>query len=167
MPENGQKYISFLIIYIIIWTVINLLFLASFPFMHTDEEAWLGSLTRTMMSAQNPAATRIILEPCSALAPCNKDILSQHSGDIYRHLRLRPVQRQAVFTPRRKRKSACFQRRFKKARAQPPSRRNPSLFTGTVHLRVTLCPPGDSDSPADCSCRCTFFTERKPDSGGD
>ena len=56
MPENGQKNISFLIIYIIIWTVINLLFLVSFPFMHTDE-AWLGSLTRTMMSARNPAAT--------------------------------------------------------------------------------------------------------------
>jgi len=44
------------LIYILLWTGINLLFLTSFPFVHTDEP-WLSGLSRSMMEAGSPQVT--------------------------------------------------------------------------------------------------------------
>ncbi|MBI9109393.1 MAG: hypothetical protein JEZ04_21790 [Spirochaetales bacterium] len=52
---------STLVIFIFIWTIINLLFLSVFPFMHTDE-AWLAGLSRTMMLEKNPGVTETFFD---------------------------------------------------------------------------------------------------------
>lgn len=49
-------YFSVSAIYILFWTAINLLLLAGFPFMHTDE-SWLAGLSRAILTDSNPAST--------------------------------------------------------------------------------------------------------------
>ena len=59
--KKQTKYPSIFVIYLLLWTVINLLFLVVFPFMHTDE-SWLAGLSRTIMTEKNPAATEPFFE---------------------------------------------------------------------------------------------------------
>ncbi len=50
-----------LYLYLLFWFTINLFFLNSFPFFHTDE-AWLSGLTRTMMGEGRPDSTEAFFD---------------------------------------------------------------------------------------------------------
>ena len=50
----NKKY--FLITYLLLWFVVNLLFLTNYPFVHSDE-SWLSGLSRTMIETKSMAAT--------------------------------------------------------------------------------------------------------------
>ena len=52
--KDAKQNIFF--IYLIIWFVINLLFLTQFPFVHTDEP-WLSGLSRSILENDSPTVT--------------------------------------------------------------------------------------------------------------
>ncbi|MDA3958426.1 glycosyltransferase family 39 protein, partial [Oceanispirochaeta sp.] len=52
---------QFLLIYLLIWFILNLYFLTAFPFAHSDEP-WLSGLTRNMMTEGRPDVTETFFD---------------------------------------------------------------------------------------------------------
>ncbi|HHT50925.1 MAG TPA: 4-amino-4-deoxy-L-arabinose transferase, partial [Eubacteriaceae bacterium] len=54
--RNRLKFKYFIYIYLLVYFILNILFLVDFPFVHSDEP-WLSGLSRAMMESRSLAVT--------------------------------------------------------------------------------------------------------------
>ena len=58
--RNRLKFKYFIYIYLLVYFILNILFLVDFPFVHSDEP-WLSGLSRAMMESRSLAVTEPFL----------------------------------------------------------------------------------------------------------